>query len=135
LLAKLVEFFDYFGLDVDSHVLSPLNEERLIDQIAQGVLLAVFDIGAQLLRCALALALLLGVFLGCGARFIELGAGDDFVVDAGDDFFDGLAGDDLSFFRLGRLFGFGFFSGSGAAMPGFSSAGACGLSGCWDEDS
>jgi len=92
-------------------------------------------IGAQLLRCALALALLLGVFLGCGARFIELGAGDDFVVDAGDDFFDGLAGDDLSFFRLGRLLASGFFSGSGAAKPGFSSAGACGLSGCWEDDS
>src|SRR4029077_18961582 len=108
LLSKLVELFDHVGLDVDTHVLAALDEEGLIDQIAQGVFLAVLDVGAQLFRGALALAFLPGVLFGGDARLVQLGKGDDLVVDARDDFFDRLGIRAFhGLFSFGRLLNFG----------------------------
>ena len=113
--ANLIELFDDFGLDIDAHILAALDEQRLVNQIAESVFLAVFDVGLELLGSAFALAFLLGVLFGGSTRFVELGAGDDLVVDAGDDFLDGLgvgAFDE----RLLGIYGGGTRSGSGAAI-------------------
>src|SRR6202008_2975245 len=91
-------------LYVDTHILAALHEQRLVDQIAQRIFLALFDILAQLLGRAFALAFLFGVLFGGHACFIEVGTGNDLVVDAGDDFFDG-----LGIGAFGRRFLLSFF--------------------------
>ena len=127
---NLVELLDDVGLDADAHVLAALNEQRLVDQIAQSIFLAVFNGNLQLLGSAAILAILLGIFCGGGASLVEFGAGDDFVVHAGDDFFDDATGIGIGGSRfcaggrgLSSTAGFGAVSGVSGAMPGFSRAG------------
>src|SRR5215472_2645664 len=43
--ANLVELLDHLGLDVQSHILAPLDQQRLVDQFTQRIFPAVFDIG------------------------------------------------------------------------------------------
>ena len=62
--ANLIETLDHVGLDADAHIFAALHEQGLVDQIAQGVFLAVFDGSLQLFRSAAILAILLGVFGG-----------------------------------------------------------------------
>ena len=87
----------------------------MVDQIAEGILAAVFDSGFELIRSAVTLAFLVGVFLGGAAGLVQVGARDDFVIHAGDDFFD-----DLGIGAFGNLFR--LFRGgrpSGGARSGF----------------
>src|SRR4029077_8356799 len=93
-----VESFDELRLYAHAHVLGALNEKRLINEIAQGVFLAVFDVGLQLFRRAAVLTFGLGVFLSAEACLLVFGAGNDFIVNASDDFLNGLAG-----IRIDRL--------------------------------
>jgi len=119
LLSKLIELFYHFGLDVDAHVFAALHEQRLIDQIAQGVLLAVFDIGAQLLRCALALALLLA---SSSAAARALSNSERVMISLLTRAMISstvLLGTISAFFGSAGFLASGFFSGSGAAKRAF----------------
>ena len=81
----------------------------MVDKVAKSVFLAIFDVRLQLFGSAAILAFSFGVFYGGVARFLVLGARDDFIVDAGDDLLDGPPGIGISRFRSGRLSGlFGF---------------------------
>src|SRR5690242_3316076 len=100
LRANLVELLDDVGFHADAHVLGALDEERLVNQVAKGVFLAVFNRRLQLFGSATALALLLGIVGSALARFLILAKGDDFIVDARDDLLDGLSGIRIS--GLGR---------------------------------
>jgi len=56
------------------------------------------------------------------ARFVVLRAGDDFIVDARNNLFDGLAAIRISRFGTAGFAGFSDFA-SAAAIPGFSRVG------------
>jgi hypothetical protein len=88
--ADLVESLDYVGLDANGHVFAALHQQGLVDQVAQGVLLTILDVGAQLLRCALPLAFLLGIVFSGGPGLVELRACNDFIIYACDDLLDHL---------------------------------------------
>ena len=83
LLAQLVEPLDHLGVGVDAKLLALLQQQLLVDQVAQQVLLAVFLLGGGGVRFLL---VHVGEQLLAGA--LQVGAGNDVVVDAGDDFFD-----------------------------------------------
>src|SRR5438093_10604861 len=88
-----------------THVLGTLDQEGLIDEVAESVFLAIFDVGLQLVRSAAVLAFGLGFFHGSLARLVVLRARNDFIVDAGDDLLDGLSGIGINGFRSGGLCG------------------------------
>jgi len=104
-----IELLNKFRLDAHAHVLGTLHEKGLVDEIAQRVFLAVFDVYLQLFRRATVLAFGLGFFFGGLARFVVLRAGDDFIVDARNNLLDGFSAIQISRFGSGgfrRLFGF-----------------------------
>ena len=90
--ANLVELLDHVGLDVEAHVLAALDKQRLVNQLAQRIFLAVRNVGLQLFGSAAALAFLLGVIYSSLSRLLVFGKCDDFIVHSRDDLFDGLAG-------------------------------------------
>src|SRR5262249_51673164 len=87
--ANLVEPLDHVRLNTDTHVLSALHQERLIDQVAQRVLLAFVNGGFELFRSALALALLASIVFGCKTSAVIFRTSNDFIVYARDDLFNG----------------------------------------------
>ncbi len=66
--ADLVELLDNVRLDADAHVLGALNEQGLVNQIAECIFLTVFDERLQLLRGAAVLAVGLGILFGSDFR-------------------------------------------------------------------
>ena len=109
LSADGIEPLDEFGFDAHAHVLGALHQERLVDEVAQSVLLTIFDVNLQLFRRATILAFRFGVLFGSLARLFVLRTSDDFIVDARNDLFDGLPAIRINRFRRGgfrRLFGF-----------------------------
>src|SRR6266436_6797651 len=90
LSANGIELLDDFGFYTYAHVFRALHQERLIDQVAQGVFLAIPNVGLQLLGSATILAFGLGIFFGGLTGFLVLRTRDDLVVDPGDDLLDGL---------------------------------------------
>src|SRR6202041_1407583 len=107
-----VEALDDVGLDAQAHVLATLHKKRLVDEIFQRSFLVFFDLSVLLFRGAFAAAILHDFFGGGFLSFVEFGARDDFVVYAGDDFFDGL--------------GVGAFGNLFAFFGGVRGLGACG---------
>ena len=83
LLAQLIEPLDHFGVGVDAELFALLQQQLLVDQVAQQVLLAVFFLRRSGVRFLL---MHVGKQLLAGA--LQVGAGDDVVVDAGNDLFD-----------------------------------------------
>ena len=88
LLADVVEPLDQIGLDVDVHVLGALDQELLVDHVAQQILLAIFRREPESAPAGNS---------GSPARtsccrpvdgLLIIGKRDDLVVHAGDDFFD-----------------------------------------------
>ena len=63
----------------------------MVNQIAESIFLEVLDARIQLLGRATVLAIVLGIFRGSHFGVFELGAGNHFIVDARDDFFDDFA--------------------------------------------
>ena len=73
--ANRIEPFDHFGLYAQPHVLAALDEEGLIDEVAEGVLAAFFDFRLQLFGGAVVLALLRGIFFGGGRELCPVRTG------------------------------------------------------------
>src|SRR5262249_14722370 len=74
-----------------AHVLAALRQQRLVDQVAQGGLLAVFKGGPQLVLRAAPVAILLDFVRRGSFGLFQLRAGNDLVVHAGHDLFDDAA--------------------------------------------
>ena len=64
--ANRIELFDDVGFHARAEVFTALHEKRLIDQVAESVLLLVVDGGLQLFGSATILAILGGFFDGGG---------------------------------------------------------------------
>ncbi len=64
--ADLVELLDDVGLDADAHVFAALDQQGLVDKVAQSIFLAVFDGNLQLFGGAMSLAFLLGIIGSSG---------------------------------------------------------------------
>ena len=83
LLAHFVELFDQLGVAGNAQVFAFFQQQLLIDEIAQHVFILfsdnLFGVSRVLLLRLLAQLLL---------ATLELGAGNDLVIDAGDDFLD-----------------------------------------------
>ncbi len=83
LLAQLIEPFHYLGIGVDTELFALLQQQLLVNEVAQQVLLAVFFLRGGDVRFLL---VNVGEQLVPGA--LQVRAGNDVVVDAGNNFFD-----------------------------------------------
>jgi hypothetical protein len=83
LLAHLIQPLDHLCVGGDAEILALLHQQVLIDEIAQHVLLVLGET-----RVGLGAKLLLQLVQQLVTAALEFRAGDDVVVNAGDDLFD-----------------------------------------------
>ena len=86
--ANLVEAFDYVGLNADAHIFRTLHQQGIVDQVSQYILLLRGHFVVELLWSTRR-AVLLGLRAKLRLGVIEIALGNDFVVHAGHDLFEG----------------------------------------------